>query len=101
MTLPGMSAIKSAVTCGMDSATAKEDPVAINMTYLKLVPELEEPRNVLKILLSGLLWSAQRSWVNDIAVVLGNRLGEIVQVFPLDDLELFEDEFDLGGMRAC
>ena len=89
------------VYCGRDSATAKGNPIVINITNLKLGPEVEDPRNILKIFLSGLLWSAQRSWVNDIAVVLGNRLGEIVQVFPLDDLEPFEDEFDSGGMRAC
>ena len=84
MTLPGMSAIKSAVTCGMDSATAKEDPVAINMTYLKLVPELEEPRNVLKILLSGLFWLAKRSRVEDLAIVIGQGLRERLQFLPLE-----------------
>ena len=92
--------IEWTVYCGRDLATAKGNPIVINITNLKLGPEVEDPRNVLKILLSGLLWSAQRSWVNDIAVVLGKRLGDIVQVLPPDDLEPFEDEFDLWGMRA-
>ena len=68
----------------MDSATAKEDPVAINMTYLKLVPELEEPRNVLKILLSGLFWLAKRSRVEDLAIVIGQGLRERLQFLPLE-----------------
>ena len=52
----------------------KEEPVAIKITYLSLGPEVEKPHHILRPLLFGLLWLAERSWVHGIAIVLVQAL---------------------------
>ena len=86
------------VCCGGDSATAKGNRAATNITYLKLGPDAVKPRDILKKLLFGLLWLAERSRVIGMAIVLGQTLREVVQVLRLDCLKPFVDIFDLGGI---
>ena len=74
------------------------DPVR---TYLKLGPDVVDPRNVLKIPLFGLLLRAKRSRVEDMAIVLVHALRDRVQVPRLDCLQPFVDKFDLWGTGAC
>ena len=57
------------VCCRRDSTTTKGDPVAKDITCLKLGPEAVYPRKILNILLFGLFWLAERSRVIDLAIV--------------------------------
>ena len=100
MTLPGASVMEWTVCYGMDSATAKGGLVATDMVYLKLGPEVEDPRGVLKSLLFGLLWLAKRSRINGIAIVLGQALRDRGQVLLLDCVKPHADEFDLWGIEV-
>ena len=79
--MPGASVMEWTVCYGMDSATAKGGLVATDMVYLKLGPEVEDPRSVLKSLLFGLLWLAKRSRINGIAIVLGQALRDRARSF--------------------
>ena len=98
MILPGVSVMEWTVCCKGDSATAKGDPVAADIIYLKLSPDVENPRNVLKMLLFVSLWHTKRSRVTGIAIVLVEALREMIQVLPLDRLKIFVEEFDLWGI---
>ena len=92
--------IEWTVYCGRDLATAKGNPIVINITNLKLGPEVEDPRSVLKSLLFGLLWLAKRSRINGIAIVLGQALRDRGQVLLLDCVKPHADEFDLWGIEV-
>ena len=98
MILPGVSVMEWTVCCKGDSATAKGDPVAADIIYLKLSPDVENPRNVLKMLLFVSLWHTKRSRVTGIVIVLVEALREMIQVLPLDRLKIFVEEFDLWGI---
>ena len=77
---------------------AKGHLVATDITYLELGPDAVNPRDILKILLFGLLWLAERSRVIGMAIVLGQTLPEMLQVPRLDCLKPFVDIFELRGI---
>ena len=70
MTLPGASIVEWTVDCRMDLVSANEVG-ATEITYLRVGgPNLENPRDLSKPLLPGLLWFTKGSRVNDEAKVL-------------------------------
>ena len=70
------------------------------MTCLKFGPKADNPRKLLKPLLSGLLRFVKRSRVSGVAIVLVQVLGDKVQVPLLESLTPAVHEFNLWGIGA-
>ena len=75
-------------------------PVAAGATHLLLGPEADNPRDMLKPLLFGLLRLADRLWVCGTAVILVQAICDEVQVLLSECLVPLVDEFDLWGIRT-
>jgi len=85
---------------GIYLVAAKGVRRATNITYLEVDPKADNPRKLLKPLLSGLLRSTERSRVSGVTIVLMQGLCDKVQVPLLKSLTPFVHEFDLWGIGA-
>ena len=68
---------------------------ANDVTYLLLGPKAENPCNMFKPLLSGLLWPANGSRVSNMAIVLVQALRDEIRVFLFECLAPCVDKFEL------
>ena len=73
---------------------------ANDLTYLLLGPKAENPCNMFKPLLSGLLWLPKRSRVKNMAIILVQALCDKVQVLVAECMCPFEDKFGLWRIGA-
>jgi len=72
--------------------------VTTDDTHLMTGPKAENTRDMIKPLLSGLLWPAERSRVGCVAVVFVQGLRDEVQVPLLESSVPFKHKLDLWGI---
>ena len=101
MTFPGVSMMEWMVVCGGSLNAAKRVRAVVNVAYLVLSHEAGNTCEVLKPLLSGLVWLTERSRKGCVAIVLVQLLRDKVQVLLFETLTPFAYEFDLWGIGIC
>ena len=83
------------VGCRRDLAITKGTQVIAGVTYFKVGPEADNPRELFEPLLPGLLRPIKRSRVSGVTVVLVQGLGDMAQVPLFESLAPLVHEFDL------
>lgn len=100
MTFSCASVMEWIVGCERDLVAARSVRRATDITCHKFGPKADNPRKLLKPLLSSLLWFVKRSRVSCVAIVLVQVLGDKVQVPLLESLTPSVHEFNLWGIGA-